>query len=250
MATPTLSPPTDGKAKKAAKVEAIKQSMGGITQLKEAEAAAAGKTAGQLKEAFGKQEGATKLGIQSQLAQQLAQQEGMGAGYNKAAARQAAATAGTQSGLALGQVGVQAAKEVGGAEMGAVAAKTEAAAQLYEQLTGEQKLEKEAKEGGQVAATNLETEIANKISETSGAADDDEEAAITNLKTLYETYKDDFAENPAQLKLLASRIAGIMKDAGIAAEFEEATKDAAVAAIFTAAEYNKEAFDKEADYDY
>jgi hypothetical protein len=249
MAEPVLST-TDAKAKKEAKVAAIKQSMGGITKLKEEEAAVAGQQVGKLQQAFGKQEGATKLGIQSQLAQQLAQQEGMGGGYNKAAARQAAATAGTQSGLALGQVGVQAAKEVGGSEMGAAAAKTEAAAQLYEQLTGEQKLEKEAKEGGQAAATNLSTEIANKIAETSYAFDDDEEAAITNLKALYGTYKQDFAENPEQAKLLAQRIAGIMKDAGLASDYAKATEDPEIKAIFDAAGYTSEMYEKEAEYDY
>jgi len=246
-----MAEPITEKAKsKAAKVQAIKESMGGITKLKQEEAQVAQKQVGALQGAYEGAKGATKLGVQQQLSQQLAQQEGMGAGYNKAAARQAAATAGIQGGMAVGNLGIQQAKEVGGAELGAVGAKTEAAAQLYEQLTGEQKLEKEADEGTKAVATNLQTEIENAYNKTSGGGgNDDEEGAISNLAALYETYKDDFANNPAQMKLLAERIAGIANDAYI--DYEDLIANPTIKLILDTAGYNtQDKVEEVADFDY
>lgn len=212
MAVGAISTQTK-KEKTAAKAEAIKQAMGGITKAKQAEVQALGTTAGELGTAFEAQKGAAKLGIQSQLAQQLAQQEGMGAGYNKAAARQAAATAGTQAGMAVGGIDVQKAKEVGGLMAQQAGAKTEAAAQLYEQLTGEQKLEKETEEGLQLEKDNLQKDINTAIEETSGGGGDDEELAVNNLMALYDKQKDTFDAIPEMKKELARKIAGIYKDA-------------------------------------
>ena len=210
MAEPVL---TDAQKKKDAKIAAVKETMGGITKLKEQEAAVAAQQVGKLQQAFGKQEGATKLGIQSQLAQQLAQQEGMGAGYNKAAARQAAAQAGLSTGMALGQIGVQSTKEVATAEQMAQQAKTEAAGQLYEQLTGEQKLDKEVQEGEKLAKVNLTNAIDEAINTTKGGGNDDEELAVQNLMNKYEELKTDFDNNPQKKKELLQKIAGIYKDA-------------------------------------
>jgi len=236
--------------KKAAKVQAIKESMAGITKVKQEEAQVAQKQVGALQGAFEGAKGATKLGVQSQLTQQLAQQEGMGAGYNKAAARQAAATAGIQGGMAVGNLGIQQAKDVGGAELQAVGAKAEAAGQLYEQLTGEQKLEKEVEEGAKAKAVNLTTEIENAYNKTSGGGgNDDEEAAISNLAALYETYKDDFANNPAQAKLLAERIAGIANDAYI--DYEDLIANPTIKTILDAAGYtDADKVEAVADFDY
>lgn len=217
MATPQLNPltgiPMTEQQKKEAKVAAIKSTMGGITKAKQAEAEQLAKVAPQLQEAYGKQAGATKLGIQSQLAQQLAQQEGMGAGYNKAAARQQAAQAGLSTGMALGQIGVQSTKEVAGAEQMAQQAKTEAAGQLYEQLTGEQKLEKEVQEGEKLAKVNLTNAMDEAINSTKGGGNDDEELAVQNLMNKYEELKTDFDNNPQKKKELLQKLAGIYKDA-------------------------------------
>ena len=212
---PASGEPTQTQSK-AAKVKAIKETMAGITAAKKEQAAEAAKVPQQLKGAFEQQAGATKLGIQSQLAQQLAQQEGMGAGYNKAAARQAAATAGLQTGAALGQIGVTSAKEQAAALAASQEAKTEAAAQLYEQLTGEEKLDREVKEEQERVAATLATDVVDTIKqfESTGAlGDDDEDGALSALVSLYNEKKTDFDNNPAKKKELIDKVIGITKEA-------------------------------------
>lgn len=251
MATPEYNfgqgkPLTDAQ-KKQAKVEAIKSTMGGITKAKEAEAEQLSKVPEQLKQAFGKQEGATKLGIQSQLAQQLAQQEGMGAGYNKAAARQQAAQAGLSTGMALGQIGVQSTKDVASATQAGLQAKTEAAGQLYEQLTGEQKLEKEFEEGKKAKQINLDTEISNKIAETKDWSGDDEDKALANLIDIYNQNKEWITSDPASAEKLAKNYAGIFKDVK-GTKWENLPQDAKD--MLTALGYSSEKFDSVEAYDY
>ena len=83
--------------------------------------------------------------------------------------------AGLTGGVALGEIGVKSAKETAAAETAAQTAKTEAASQLYEQLTGEQKLDKELQEGMDAYSKTIRDEIGNKIAATKHGADDDEE---------------------------------------------------------------------------
>ena len=137
----------------------------------------------------------------------------MGANYNKAAARQAAAAAGTKVGEVLGGIGVASAKDVSAADTAAQAAKSDAAAQLYEQLTGEQKLEKEMTEGMTAEETNVDNEINKAIESTKDSADDNEELAVQNLIDLYNQKKKYFDENPTMKKKLLDKVAGISKEA-------------------------------------
>ena len=197
--------------KKAAKVAAIKQSMAGITAAKQAEAEAAAEIPGQLKAAYEASKGAVKLGAQAGVANQLSQQE-VGAGYNKAAARQAALTAGIQGGLNVGALGTAEAEKVGAAELAAKAAKGEAAGQLYEQLTGEQKLEKEVEQQPKTEALNIKTEINDVVAGAKDTWGDDEDKALRSLADIYERNKDLLANNPAAAKNLAESIAGIYRD--------------------------------------
>ena len=199
--------------KKKAKVAAIKDTMAGITKAKQAEAEQLGGVGAKIGAAYEQQGKTTKAAIGSTLANQLAQQEGMGAGYNKAAARQQAAAAGMQTGMALGGIGTQSAKDVAAAETAATAAKTEAASQIYEQLTGEQKLEKELEEGMDAEDSNINTLMDNAINDTKHGGDDDEELAVQNLIDLYNSKKKYFDENPEQKKKLLNKVAGISKEA-------------------------------------
>jgi len=199
--------------KKKAKVAAIKDTMAGITKAKTAEAEQLGGVGAKIGAAYEQQGKATKQAIGSTLATQLSQQEGMGGSYNKAAARQQAATAGLQTGMALGGIGVSSAKDVGAAETAATQAKTEAAAQIYEQLTGEQKLEKEMEEGMAAETTNFDKAIDNAITTTKGGGDDNEELAVQNLIDLYNQNKKYFDENPVMKKKILDKVAGISKEA-------------------------------------
>lgn len=255
MATPPIGGflPLNKQQKKEAKVEAIKQQMGGITKVAEEAAAVAAKQPKALQEAYGKQEGATKLGIQSQLAQQLAQQEGMGGGYNKAAARQQAAQAGLSTGMALGQIGVQATKDVGTAEQQAIAAKQEAAGQKYEELTGTQTIEKELDEGTKQEKANLDTEIDKAINSTKGDTNDNEEQAVANLMDKYNELQADFDAYPDKKKALGNKIAGIMKDA-IQEDWNDLPKGndlmKRVYAFLQSIGYDKEDWDAQEEIDY
>ena len=196
-----------------AKAEAVKQTMKGITEAKVGEQMAAQKKAGALRGAFGEAKGQGKLALQSSLAKQLAQQTGLGSGTNKAAARQAAAEAGLQGGLMMGKLGLQEAAQVGAAEQEAAGAKTEAAAQLYEQLTGEQKLDKEMAEQQRGTAIDLDNLTEKAISKTEGAFDDEEEEAVQNLINTYNSNAAEFDANPNSKQSLLTKLMGIYKDA-------------------------------------
>ena len=230
-----------------AKAEAVKQTMKGITQAKVGEQTAAQRKAGALRGAFGEAKEQGKLGLQSALAKQLAQQTGLGSGANKAAARQAAAEAGLQGGLMMGKLGLQEAAQVGAAEQEAAGAKTEAAAQLYEQLTGEQKLDKEMAEqqrGTMIDLTNLMEEEINK---TKGNFNDDEEQAVQNLINLYNSNAAEFDANPNSKQKLLTNLMGIYKDA-IDSDWEDI--DAGTKAFLNQNGITEQMWNATAEYDY
>ena len=230
-----------------AKAEAVKQTMKGITEAKVGEQTAAQKKAGALRGAFGEAKEQGKLALQSSLAKQLAQQSGLGSGTNKAAARQAAATAGLQGGLMMGKLGLEEAAQVGTAEQEAAGAKTEAAAQLYEQLTGEQKLDKEMAEQQRGTAIDLDNLTEEAIAKTEGAFDDEEEEAVQNLINTYNSNADEFDANPNSKQNLLTKIMGIYKDA-IDNDWEDI--DDGTKAFLTQHGVTEEDWDNTAELDY
>jgi len=239
MAVGTKETTQTAKAKNAARVAATKEAMSGITKAKQEEAKAAGASVGALQQAYQGAEGDTKLGIQSAMARQLALQGGLGSGANKAAARQAAADIGTSTGLAMSNLKLGQAKDVGAAEKSAAEARTEAAAQAYEQLTGEAKLEKAVAEEEMGAGVDLNKMMDDEIASTKDW-DDDEQLAVSKLITLYNTQQAAFEANPESKKALLNKIAGIYKDA-IDEDWEDidtATKDFLTSQGFSKADWN------------
>jgi hypothetical protein len=230
-----------------AKAEAVKQTMKGITQAKVGEQTAAQQKAGALRGAFREAKGQGKLGLQSSLAKQLAQQTGLGSGTNKAAARQAAATAGLQGGLMMGKLGLEEAAQVGVAEQEAAGAKTEAAAQLYEQLTGEQKLDKEMAEQQRGTSIDLNNLIEDEINKTSYTFDDDEEAAVQNLINTYNSNSAEFDANPNSKQRLLTSLMGIYKDA-IDSDWEDI--DSGTKAFLTQNGVTEQDWNNTAELDY
>lgn len=214
--------PLTPEQQKAAKVAAVKEQMGKITKTKEAEAEQLAGVPEQLKQAYAAQGATAKLGVQSAIAGQLAQQEMGGSGYNKAAARQAASDIGLSAGTALGNIGVASTKAQAEAQEKAMNAKSEAAAQKYEELTGGSKLDKEAEEAKTAKSNDLLNQEDTLIASTKGNFDDHEEEAVDKLIQQYNSNKNYYDADPAAKTRLAEKIAGIRKNAGSGWEGKDA----------------------------
>lgn len=240
-----ILPSTDPNAAKAAKIAAVKEQMGKVTAAKEAEAKSLAGVPEELKKAYAAQGGAAKLGTQAAIAGQLAQQEVGGAGYNKAAARQAAGDIGLQNAMALGQIGVKSTQEGAAATEKAMNAKSEAAAQKYEELTAAQKLDKEVDEAKTAKNVDLNSAEDTLIAGTKGSFDDDEEAAVDKLMQQYNNNKQFYDADPAAKDRLAQKIAGIRKNAGANWNGQDAEKF-----VTSTMGVSKQTYDDASELDY